>query len=71
MRILGDLNGRIERLPAAEIDEAADENHGREIPVEQVVERLIQMTPERLIDRTGPGVCDGPSTAIFVCSIFP
>ena len=28
--------------------------HGREIPVEAVVERLIQMTPERLLDRMGP-----------------
>ena len=27
---------------------------GREIPVEAVVERLIQMTPERLVDRMGP-----------------
>ena len=53
-RIIRDLEDRIEALPAATIDETADDNHGREIPVERVVERLIQMTPERLIDRTGP-----------------
>jgi hypothetical protein len=53
-RVIHDLEARINALPTAEIDEAADENHGREIPVEQVVESLIQMTPERLIDRTGP-----------------
>jgi hypothetical protein len=53
-RIIQDLEGRIEALPAATIDETADDNHGREIPVEKVVEQLIQMTPERLIDRTGP-----------------
>ena len=53
-RVIHDLQARIDALPVAEIDEAADENHGREIPVEQVVESLIQMTPERLIDRTGP-----------------
>ena len=53
-RVIYDLQGRIEALPAATIDEAADDNHGREIPVEKVVEQLIQMTPERLIDRAGP-----------------
>jgi hypothetical protein len=53
-RVIHDLQARIDALPVAEIDEAVDENHGREIPVEQVVESLIQMTPERLIDRTGP-----------------
>ncbi len=53
-RVMYDLQARIDALPVAEIDEAVDENHGREIPVEQVVESLIQMTPERLINRTGP-----------------
>ena len=53
-RVLGDLQCRIDGLPAPAIDEAADESHGREIPVEAVVERLIQMTPERLVDRMGP-----------------
>jgi hypothetical protein len=53
-RILEDLECRVDRLPAATTDEAIDEDHGRDIPVESVVERLIQMTPERLIERTGP-----------------
>ena len=53
-RVISDLQSRIEALPVAEVDDSVDENHGREIPVEQVVERLIQMTPERLLDRTGP-----------------
>ncbi len=53
-RMLRDLAGRIDGLPAPDCDEPAEISEGREIPVEQVVERLIQMTPERLIDRTGP-----------------
>ncbi|HEX3447054.1 MAG TPA: hypothetical protein VHS97_02310, partial [Isosphaeraceae bacterium] len=53
-RILGDLECRIDGLPAEAIDEASEEAHGREIPVERVVEQLIQMTPERLVDRAGP-----------------
>ena len=53
-RLIHDLQARIDTLPVAEIEEAVNENHGREIPVEQVVESLIQMTPERLIDQTGP-----------------
>jgi hypothetical protein len=52
-RILDDLECRIDGLPAEAIDEAAEEAHGREIPVERVVEQLIQMTPERLVDRAG------------------
>ena len=53
-RVHCDLECRIDGLPAHMTDESAEENHGREIPVERVVESLIQMTPERLIDRTGP-----------------
>jgi hypothetical protein len=53
-RVIGDLQGRIEALPVPDIEEATEESHSREIPVEQVVERLIQMTPERLIGRAGP-----------------
>jgi hypothetical protein len=53
-RILLDLEQRIDGLPAPEIDEAVEPPQGREIPVEKVVERLIQMTPERLLDRAGP-----------------
>jgi len=52
--VLHDLERRIDGLPAPATDETARQGHGREIPVERVVERLIQMTPERLVDRTGP-----------------
>jgi hypothetical protein len=54
-RVLADLDCRIDRLPPAEVAEASDDADQREIPVEALVERLIQMTPERLIDRMGPG----------------
>jgi len=53
-RVLGDLESRIDCLPAPAIEGAAADALGREIPVEAVVERLIQMTPERLVDRMGP-----------------
>ena len=39
--------------PTREVDPFAEPT-SREIPVEAVVERLIQMTPERLIDQMGP-----------------
>jgi hypothetical protein len=53
-RVLGDLEIRIECLPAPPTERAAADLPGREIPVEAVVERLIQMTPERLLDQLGP-----------------
>ncbi len=53
-RVLGDLQTRAECLPAPAIEELSDDTTGREIPVEAVVEKLIQMTPERLLDRMGP-----------------
>jgi hypothetical protein len=53
-RVLGDLESKVDCLAAPAIEEADDEALGREIPVEAVVERLIQMTPERLVDRMGP-----------------
>jgi hypothetical protein len=53
-RILGDLDCRIEVIPLGDISAATEEFDGREIPIEAVVERLIQMTPERLLDRMGP-----------------
>ncbi len=60
-RLLGDFGGRIERLPppwstttAVAEAEAEGQSEDREVPVEAVVERLIQMTPERLVDRMGP-----------------
>ena len=53
-RALGDLESRIEYLPDPTLEVAAEESPSREIPVEAVVERLIQMTPERLLDQMGP-----------------
>ncbi len=53
-RVLGDLEGRMERLSDPTLEVAATEITGREIPVEAVVERLIQMTPERLVEQLGP-----------------
>ena len=57
-RVLADLDIRIETLPAEAFDGAGEEDEGREgreIPVEALVDRLIQLSPERLIDRMGPG----------------
>jgi hypothetical protein len=57
-RSLADLDLRAEMLPAAafgpasEVQDEAQE--GREIPVEALVDRLIQLSPEGLIDRMGP-----------------
>ena len=48
------MDCRLERLPTPTIEETAADDERREIPVEAVVERLIQMTPEQLIDRMGP-----------------
>ncbi len=53
-RILSDFDCQIERLPAPVIAEISPDDEQREIPIEAVVERLIQMTPEQLIDRMGP-----------------
>jgi hypothetical protein len=53
-RTLSDLECGVERLPAPTLEFAAPEIPSREIPVEAVVERLIQMTPERLLDQIGP-----------------
>jgi hypothetical protein len=53
-RILSDLQCRMDCCPATQIAAAAGEHFAREIPVERVVDRLIMMTPERLVDRTGP-----------------
>ncbi len=53
-RCLGDLESRIESLPDPTLLDDSAETTSRDIPVEAVVERLIQMTPERLIDQMGP-----------------
>src|SRR5208337_3903889 len=57
-RILADLDIRIEALPAEAFDGPSEEpeaREGREVPVEALVDRLIQLSPERLIDQMGPG----------------
>jgi hypothetical protein len=57
-RVLADLAIRIEVLPPHALAVSIEEEQGRdnrEIPVEAVVDRLIQLSPERLIDRMGPG----------------
>ncbi len=53
-RSLGDLESRIESLPDPSVLDDSTDTHSRDIPVEAVVERLIQMTPERLVDQMGP-----------------
>jgi hypothetical protein len=53
-RVLDDLESRVDCLPAPAMETTEGEAMGREIPIEAVVERLIQMTPERLVDQMGP-----------------
>ncbi len=52
-RSLADLESRVESLPDLTSVDDSPEAPSREIPVEAVVERLIQMTPERLLDQMG------------------
>ncbi len=57
-RLLADHQARLDRLPPPTVEtdlETDPDAEEREIPVEAVVDRLIQMTPERLVDRMGPG----------------
>ena len=57
-RVLADLDIRIEALPAEAFDGPGEEpeaREGREVPVEALVDRLIQLSPERLVDQMGPG----------------
>ncbi len=57
-RALADLDIRIKALPAEAFDGSGEEpeaQEGREVPVEALVDRLIQLSPERLIDQMGPG----------------
>jgi hypothetical protein len=56
-RVVGDLEIRLELLPAEEPEgdrNRALDREGREIPIDSLVNRLIQMTPELLVDRMGP-----------------
>jgi len=48
-----DLEGRLERLPPAAVPTVGEAPVGRAIPVEAVVARLIEMTPERLVSTLG------------------
>lgn len=57
-RVLEDLHIRIGTLPAETFDgedEGGGGRAGREIPVEALVDQMIQLSPERLVDRMGPG----------------
>ncbi|WP_165228910.1 ion transporter [Aquisphaera insulae] len=57
-RGLADLGVRIRALPGEAFDDPTDPGEardGREIPVEALVDRMIQLTPEQLVDRMGPG----------------
>ncbi len=53
-RVLSDFDDLIHGLPTPALEGTHPDEEQREIPVEAVVERLIQMTPEQLIDRMGP-----------------
>ncbi|CAN5666732.1 hypothetical protein BH23PLA1_BH23PLA1_30090 [soil metagenome] len=52
-RSLADLRRRLEHLPDARAGSGAEPIEDRDIPVEALVERLIEMTPEELFFRTG------------------
>ncbi|MDG3006988.1 hypothetical protein [Paludisphaera mucosa] len=52
-RRLSDLAVRLGFLPDRQIEPLSEHRDGREIPVEALVERLIQLTPETLVDRMG------------------
>lgn len=68
-RLLGDSQARIAGLePASRVDELAIPE-SREIPIEAVVERLIQMTPERLLDRAGPAFVTAADRYLRMLSI--
>ncbi len=54
VRLLDDLERRLDPLPNSSAAGNAPVVDDREIPVEAVVERLIQMTPDQLLDRMGP-----------------
>lgn len=52
-RVLSDLDIQIESMPAESFDGETERSEGREIPVEALVDRLIQLSPEQLVDRMG------------------
>ncbi|WP_337174610.1 hypothetical protein [Paludisphaera sp.] len=53
-RRLSDLAALLETLPARWAEPMAERPETREIPVEALVDRLVQLTPETLLDRMGP-----------------
>ena len=57
MRLIGltlpVLRTRVERLPAAETAAEVQPPRGRVIPVEALVDRLMELSPEQLIDQMG------------------
>jgi len=52
-RRLADLGVRLEFLPDDHIESLSEHRDDREVPVEALVEQLIQLTPETLVDRMG------------------
>ncbi|QDV36086.1 ion transporter [Tautonia plasticadhaerens] len=50
---LEDLGRRLAEIPSAEWSERV-EDEVRDIPIEEVVERLIELTPEELVEQMGP-----------------
>ena len=50
---LEDLRRRVEEIPRADWSER-HEGEDRDIPIEEVVDRLIELTPEELIEQMGP-----------------
>ena len=50
---LEDLRRRVEEIPRAEWSER-NAGEDRDIPIEEVVDRLIELTPEELIEQMGP-----------------
>lgn len=53
---LAELRVRYECLPTTAVPEPMPRSsYGREIPAEEVIRELIEMTPERLVQRMGPG----------------
>lgn len=50
---LDDLGRRMAEIPSAEWSERV-EDEVKDIPIEEVVERLIELTPEELVEQMGP-----------------
>lgn len=56
---LAELRARYECLPTTAVPEPMSRSaYGREIPADEVVRELIEMTPERLVQRMGPAFPD-------------